>query len=44
VALTPGALLNSLALVYGFLFARSRKGGFYDLRHSRYYVWGRPHE
>jgi len=44
VALAPGRLLNLLALVYGFLFARSRKGGLYDLRHSRYYVWGRPHE
>ncbi len=44
VALTPGPFLNLLALVYLFLFARTRKGGFYDLRHSRYYVWGRPHE
>jgi glycosyltransferase involved in cell wall biosynthesis len=44
VALAPGPLLNTLALVYGFLFARSRKGGFYDLSHSRYYVWGRPHD
>jgi hypothetical protein len=44
VALTPGRFLNLLALVYWFLFARTRKGGFYDLRHSRYYVWGRPHE
>jgi len=44
VAIAPGPVLNSLALIYGFLFARSRKGGFYDLRHSRYYVWGRPHD
>jgi glycosyltransferase involved in cell wall biosynthesis len=44
VALIPGGLLNFLALVYWFLFARSRKGGFYDLSHSRYYVWGRPHD
>ena len=44
VALTPGPFLNIVALVYGFLFARSRKGGLYDLRHSRYHVWGRPHE
>jgi glycosyltransferase involved in cell wall biosynthesis len=44
VALIPGELLNSLALAYWFLFARSRRGGLYDLRHSRYYIWGRPHE
>ncbi|HTF14566.1 MAG TPA: hypothetical protein VK643_07840 [Burkholderiales bacterium] len=44
VALTPGGFLNSLALAYLFLFARGRKGGFYDLSHSRYYVWGRPHD
>jgi len=42
VALIPGALVNSLALGYWALFARSRRGGFYDLRHSRYYIWGRP--
>jgi len=44
VALTPGPFLNLLAVVYWFLFARTRKGGFYDLRHSRYYIWGRPTE
>lgn len=44
VALIPGALVNSLALAYWGLFARSHKGGFYDLRHSRYYIWGRPND
>jgi len=44
VALAPGRLLNSLALIYWFCFARSRRGGLYDLYHSRYFVWGRPHE
>jgi glycosyltransferase involved in cell wall biosynthesis len=42
LALLPGAILNSLALVYWFLFARSRAGGFYDLVRSRYYLWRRP--
>jgi glycosyltransferase involved in cell wall biosynthesis len=44
IALTPGALLNSLALAYWFVFARSRKGGLYDLRRSRYYIWGKQHD
>jgi len=44
VALIPGELLNLLALAYWFLFARSHKGGLYDLRHSRYYVWERLHD
>ena len=44
IALTPGPLMNLAALAYWFLFARSRKGGLYDLQHSRYYIWGRPHD
>jgi hypothetical protein len=42
VALLPGGILNSLALMYWFLFARSHRGGLYDLVRSRYYFWRRP--
>lgn len=38
VAITPGALVNSLCLGYFLLFARGRKIPSYNLRTSRFYV------
>jgi abequosyltransferase len=42
IALVPGTLLNSLALVYWWVFARSRKGGYYDLTRSPHFIWRLP--
>jgi abequosyltransferase len=42
IALVPGALLNTLVLAYWLAFARSRKGGYYDLSRSPHFIWRLP--